>query len=486
MNVTYLGNGYYSCLWNVSNYVNGSYNVRMNATNVTFHNNGTFLKGGAFGVNVPPNAQPVLTVGTVNPNPGPWGSNFNFSVNITDEDIGQNVTVSFWYSPNGNDPWTLIDQEVCEDNCTSGNILTIYFNKSDYGCADIGTRYYKFNATDNSSEANADSEVHGPFSFTLQKNDVEFINPFGDSGTVNRSGSQTILLGIQINDTTRNALVNINVTKGKFWVTYDDTNYDSGSGDKSSNSSSYISYSFNPTCTPLKYNASSSQKWKVGVLDDTCYNNANSSVYGLTIMGDLENYILPLDDTVYNDLENVTVFGNITSDCLDDVIDDADVTFRVSHDGSEYIADFDPAGYNQTFYNATWNVTEGPSGNYSIIMNSSGSFYNTNTTTLTHAFHHQRSPRLPDSSTYVSPVSAEWGNSFGFYTNITDDDDNVTVYMWRRCTGGNTSTSTPIPCSPTSNFSLYDTKSCNDCNNDQVTFTVSTNLPSEYNNNKGI
>src|SRR4030067_680771 len=195
-------------------------------------------------------------------------------------------------------------------------------------------------------------------------------------------------------------------------------------------------FSFDPNCTPTKYIVSSSQNWKAGVLGDSCYADANSSEYTLTIKGDLINSIFEPMWNVFEDSENVTFVGNITSDCQDETIIDATATFYATHESSNYNGVPNPAQNNGTEYNATWDATEGPEGNYSVTMNSTKSLYNNNGTTINNLFHHQRNPQLPNSEVYVTPASAQWGTNFTFYYMLTDDNQNAADYLWRKCTGG--------------------------------------------------
>lgn len=466
--VAYLENGIYSCIWSSDMYENGSYNVKINASNVSFHNNGTYTKIGTFGINMPPNSPPSLSAASVTPNPGGWGSVFNFSVNVTDSNDLQNVTVYLWTNETGS--WTLVNNQTCAETCINGNIAALYFNKSNYGCENKGSQFYKFNASDNSSTSTNVSDDLGPFEFTLEKDNVEFINPIGNSGSVNRSSNQNIFLAVRINDTTKGILATSNVTAGRFWVTYDDLNWDTGSNNKTTNSSSYMNYTFNPNCTPTKYNASSLQKWKAGILNDNCYADMNSSNYSLTIKGDLINTIFLPSYGVFNDLENVTFIGNVTSDCYDETINDANLTFRVSHESYNYNAEPNPANNNETYYNATWNVTGSPEGNYTTYMNSSRTNYNSNTSTRANSFHHQRNPQLPNSDAFVTPITAAWGtDTWTIYYKVTDDDDTVNVSLWRRCTGGN---STPNGCYPGSSFAYVSSQLCSDCVNQQKSFDI--------------
>ncbi|MFH0929623.1 MAG: hypothetical protein V1818_04740, partial [Candidatus Aenigmatarchaeota archaeon] len=479
--VTYFGNGVYNCLWNSQAFENGTYIIRMNASNVSFHNNGTHTKWGAFGMEVPPNTPPVVENASVTPDPGGWGSVFNFSVDVTDEDPLQNVTVFFWESPDGV-AWSLIDNQTCADECTEASSTTMYFIKNDYSCQEQGTRYFKFNASDNSSTANKDSLDDGPYDFNVTKDNIQFLSVVGNEGTVNRSGNQNVFLAIMINDTTRGVLVTSNVTAGRFWVTYDENAWDVGSANRTTNSSSYMNYTFNPNCTP-RYNVSNSQKWMAGVLNDTCYVDTNSSNYSLTIKGDLSNSIIGPAGEVAYDPNNITLLGNITSDCNDDSIIDANVTFKLSHEAFTYYAYPNPANNNITFYNATHNVTGTPGGNYSITINSSRSLYNPHNTTTSNAFHHEVDPLLTNE--YVSAETAAWGTTFDFYTAVTDDDDTANLTLWIRCTGGNTTNNPDFICSPASNFTAKGSptsQTCEDCNNQQKSASWISNIPGHIGN----
>jgi len=62
--VHYMSDGYYYCIWDSNSFDNGTYSVRMNATNVTLHNNGTFMEYGSFGLGLPPNTPRSFLPGT--------------------------------------------------------------------------------------------------------------------------------------------------------------------------------------------------------------------------------------------------------------------------------------------------------------------------------------------------------------------------------------------------------------------------------------
>ena len=204
-NVTYLGNATYNCLWNSTGLDNGTYSIRMNASNVNLNNNGTYLKSSAFGLGVPPNSPPTLSNPAVNPNPGGWGSTFNFSINVSDPNENQVITVYFWTNETGS--WVLKENKTCSVSCNAGSTATLYFNKSDYACGQKGTQFYKFNASDNSYSITNLSDSLDNQQFTMIGDNIGFVNPVGNGSTVNRSGNQNVFLAIQINDTTKGVLV---------------------------------------------------------------------------------------------------------------------------------------------------------------------------------------------------------------------------------------------------------------------------------------
>jgi len=69
---------------------------------------------------------------------------------------------------------------------------------------------------------------------------------------------------VRINDTTKGQLVGSNVTGGRFWFTYDTSTYGSPSDSRVTNSSSYMNFTFNPNCTPTRYQVSDVQNGRQG------------------------------------------------------------------------------------------------------------------------------------------------------------------------------------------------------------------------------
>jgi hypothetical protein len=408
---TNLGNGIYNCSWNSTGAPLGWYDVEFNATNVSYYNNATRIISHVFRITPYEYSPCILQNETVVPeDDGGWGEEFTFKVNVTDID-GQDVNVSFWLSPD-NQTWTNINSSVCE-HC--GVLTELSFTYNNFNCSDIPDYYYKFNATDPNNITDRPS-----FNFTLDKDDIliEFIT--SNNTYVNRS--EYVQLLVRINDTDNNSLV-FPETQGKFWITYDKSNFDSG-WTNNTDDDSYLIYSFSPNCI---YSVGW-QYWIAGTHENSCYINTNSTTNNiLNITGWLNNTIIEPSGEYYNQSQNVTMVSNITDEC-GNLITDAFTSFIVNHDSFEdYCTDVISGS---GLYNCTWNVTNSPGGYYNLTMNSERGLYNIDNETKTNAFFVEVSPILNDE--YVTPEEKYWGTTFDFYVNITDDDDNVNVTLWHK------------------------------------------------------
>ncbi|MGB9693661.1 MAG: hypothetical protein ACPLYF_02340, partial [Fervidobacterium sp.] len=358
-----LGNGTYNCTFNATEAPEGWYNVRMNATNVTYYNNGTSLKPDSFRI-IQTWQPPVLENETVLPEQDwGWGENYTFKVNVSDVNA-EDVNVSLWFSPD-NQSWSYASSQICYD-CGAKTELTFYYKG--YSCSDIGTRYFKFNASD----AHNSTDRAG-INFTLTKDDIEirYVDASqGNNSWVNRS--ESVLLKVRIYDTDNKSYVLQN-TQGKIWVTKDQVTYDSG-WSNTTDEQGYLGVYFTPNCdyqVGLQY-------WKAGTYQDSCYKDVNSSITLTTnIKGWLNNTIAFPSGEAYLSNQNVTIHGNITDECGLS-ISDAYVSFRVFHTGfNPYSALCEPTlTEGSAWYNCTWNISNNPSGWYNVEMNSSRSLYN--------------------------------------------------------------------------------------------------------------
>ncbi|RLF39318.1 MAG: hypothetical protein DRN12_07140, partial [Thermoplasmata archaeon] len=437
-------NGVYNCTLNAITIEQGWYNVYMNTSNtslIMYYNKGNTSKSYAFRV-VQSWVPPELKNETVTASDDfGWGEIYVFSVNVSDLNA-EDVNVTLWLSSD-NVSWTLVNWTICYD---CGVEQKISFTYHQYTCNDMGTQYFKFNATDPHNETDRPS-----INFTLYADDVEIIYVYGNESEVNRS--ESTLLQVKINDTDIASLVGsgINVS---FWVTTDQSLWDSGYINET-DSSSVASYYFIPQCT---YNVGL-QYWKTGTKDNKCYKDMNSSNYVLYIYGWLRNNVTQPNGNVYSSNSNVSIFGNVSDEC-GVAITNANVSFNVTHDSFEDTC-HPVENRGDGSYNCTWNISNNPSGWYSIKMKSNATWYNQNITIFTNKFFHQVSPVL--SGHYVTPVEAPWGATEfprTFKVNVTDDDDTVTVYLWHRKL-------------PSGAWQQADSKICSDCINKTVTFLSS-------------
>jgi len=119
-------------------------------------------------------------------------------------------------------------------------------------------------------------------------------------------------------------------------------------------------------------------------------------------------------------------------------VTDANVTVTVSH----YDSRLSPPSFSDTcspvynwssgIYNCTWNVSSNPSGWYNVTIESNRTYYNPYTF-VKKSFFHEVPPIL--SGAYNDKPYVVWGSNASkstmtFFVDVTDDDDNVTVYLW--------------------------------------------------------
>ena len=113
----------------------------MNATNVTYYNNGSTIKPNAFRI-VQSWQPPVLVNETViQEQDWGWGENYTFKVNVSDVN-GDDVNVSLWVSQD-NATWIFVTNQTCQD-CGVQTELTFYYKG--LNCSYIPVGYFKFNA----------------------------------------------------------------------------------------------------------------------------------------------------------------------------------------------------------------------------------------------------------------------------------------------------------------------------------------------------
>ncbi|NOQ55827.1 MAG: DUF87 domain-containing protein, partial [Nanohaloarchaea archaeon] len=447
-----LGSGNYSCEWETTVTGVGRYDVIVKAYNVTYHNNGTITLVDSFRVIPPINNAPNLTNNTMLYDIDGWGATFNFSVEVYDKDY-DTVNVSFWISSD-NSTWVFEDSKNCTA-CNEWNQLN--FSYDGFSCSDQQEWYYKFNATDYEN----DTELSG-VNFTVEKDDVTVVYSVGGGNAtyVNRTspGTTQLIFSVFDADNVSNPVLSAG-SNGSFWVSYNDTTYDTGYFNQT-NSTGNLNYIFKPSCSP-KY-AIGPQNWTGGIKGDTCYFDTNDTesliVY---VVGEMnETLVTPLGGDFFEN-DNVSIRVNLTQECdVADIVVDAAVDFSVHHD--TYSATCSVVNEADGNYNCTWNVTGAPGGWYNITVNSTRQYLNSISKLKINSFFHQINPVIFDASADKSSVV--WGNDpaksqVTFTVNVTDDDDTVDVYLWESLG------------SATGPWTLADQTTCVDCINTTKTFT---------------
>ena len=120
-----------------------------------------------------------------------WDYDFDFNVSAMTTSTN-NITFYLWNSKTSSEPWTLIDQE--EENVT--DVWKVINFTWDPDCSNVGTNYFKINASDGSGTENTTTST----SFTVNKSTVLFTYAAGQDSTANRLGNQNTLLSFQVED----------------------------------------------------------------------------------------------------------------------------------------------------------------------------------------------------------------------------------------------------------------------------------------------
>jgi hypothetical protein len=144
----------------------------------------------------------------------------------------------------------------------------------------VGVNYYWFQYQDfNSSGDPLHSSQNTSISWgpLARKHNTEVFHVKGNESSVNRT--EAVELVVRINDTDNGTWVGSGVAC-TIWVSYNNSNFDFGNFN-TTNSSGHCLFWF----TPDGNYSTGNQTWKGGVLDDTYYNDSNSTDFVLTING---------------------------------------------------------------------------------------------------------------------------------------------------------------------------------------------------------
>ncbi|MCK4335715.1 MAG: hypothetical protein KAW40_03235, partial [Candidatus Aenigmarchaeota archaeon] len=186
--------------------------------------------------------------------------------------------------------------------------------------------------------------------------------------------------------------------------------------------STHYYYNFNPTCS-LEVGKT---YWEVNVSGDECYNDTESELFPIEVIGDLNNTVLyPLGYVQYDQGDPVPMNGTVVDDCWRNV-SNVKVRFRMNATPATFYYCPDPGYVTNTtgnYYNCTWDTSSIPAGHYNVTMISWNDSYNNDTKMAIADLFLTAPVSLENAS--VSPDPGGWGDTFNFtitvthYTNVT-------------------------------------------------------------------
>ncbi|MFA4846001.1 MAG: hypothetical protein WC654_05570, partial [Patescibacteria group bacterium] len=208
------------------------------------------------------------------------------------------------------------------------------------------------------------------------------------------------------------------------WVTVDNSNYDSGNS-TITDASGYVTRFFDPSCAYLP----GSQKWKVGVTNDACYQPTNTSPFTFSITSQLKARIrVPDYNASFTAPENVTIEANITDECsVPRNVSLATIELR-SPTGA-----FEPCTVQNNSngnYSCNWNTFLHQGGQWGVRLNASETSHYSNSTLYSGWINLINSPPGLSNSN-VSPSSGGWSTIYNYSIGVNDPQtDNVTCKLF--------------------------------------------------------
>ncbi|RLF10664.1 MAG: hypothetical protein DRJ69_02840, partial [Thermoprotei archaeon] len=315
-----------------------------------------------------------------------WGERWVYKVNLT-EPNNNTVNVSFWYSNDGL-TWVYKDSEVII--CPPSGCYDIVINFSydpGWQASDVGTRYFKFNASDGAGGTNETSQ-----SVLVQKDDAIAIVIEGSDAIARRWGEEKTLFRIRINDTDRNVWVEAGVNC-TFYFTKDGATY-SVSLENQTDSFGYCSVYLKPDCS---YSVGA-QHWKGGITDQA-YKPWNTTEQNFSVKGKLTiNIESPSESEILYKTHVVNLNSSLVDDCSQAPTQSYSVTW-----------------YNETWSeiasgeDATWQIpADYEVGPELIRVNASGTYYDENISqVLVYIYGFANISEMLDNSTNDKPVQGE-------------------------------------------------------------------------------
>ncbi|MCK4335569.1 MAG: hypothetical protein KAW40_02475, partial [Candidatus Aenigmarchaeota archaeon] len=233
-----------------------------------------------------------------------------------------------------------------EINCTFCSNFTAEW-EANFTCADIGTWFFRFTATDQNGNEDtteiADGEYADSDSFLLERDDIQIFYVSGNESTAfynstNVSNSTYAEFVLFVNDTDKgepayspsysSPAIKFNVTKYGLTGDY----FPAGDPDHNvTNSSGHVVYNFLPDCGYYQ----EKQKWR-GYIDsaDTCYKDPPSGEYNVTVQteGCEPSLVVSSIDSAYEIFENKTIFIRATINAIQGALTGVNATIDVPSD----------------------------------------------------------------------------------------------------------------------------------------------------------
>ncbi|MCK4335350.1 MAG: hypothetical protein KAW40_01355, partial [Candidatus Aenigmarchaeota archaeon] len=466
-NIIHVGNGYYNCTFNTTENPGvmdaKNYTVYVNASREYYnpHN----ISEVAFFIET----EPYLTLLTSPPdsyntsdsvNPGGWGENWYFYVNLTNED-GDLVMVRLWVKLNTTGDWGSYRYQIQLNN-ESAIIRSTNPWPFDSKSRDDRSGYnFKWNVSDDDDWV-AKNETNVT-NFTVTDDDVAFIYVSGDNSTVNRSiapSQSNVTFDVQVNDTDRGLIRDLG--DGNFYVTSNEDTYAISEAeyvwvldDTKSMTSEHLINTF-PFADRCNYRIGP-QKWKVEYEYDGWF-TTNSSLFNVNLTTNpLEVYLqLPeTNKTMRKGMDSLLIRGNVTDDCIgSNHTANATINFTVPQQNYFCTAVNDE---EDGWYNCTIPVSAPVTGDwgynyYNLTMNASKRYYNSSSTlNKQDAFILVSNPEIrqltidsvcawPDLNGSCSDFS--WGELWRFNASIRDQDhagplgEHLNISLYVNVSGG--------------------------------------------------
>ncbi|RLB79397.1 MAG: hypothetical protein DRH17_13860, partial [Deltaproteobacteria bacterium] len=420
--ITDHGNGTYTYEWDTTGKYLGEYNLSVEVYKDYFIGINLSM-GDSFFLGSAPQLQFPASNWYYSDGDGGWGEDWTFRVQYRDYEINDTLNLSLWKRNTPNDEWIRLMTKNYTIDSTAWSAIQ-YYEISDFTCGNVTPdgweSQYKFNATDQWGFMTESQTVN----FTIYKDNATFVYRAGGDSDIDREGSDTEMFAVLVRDYDRsNAPVSENVS-GIFWITTDGADYATYYTNET-NSSGVLSYYFDPNCTFMY----GEQHWKAGVWSDECYFDINYSEFDFTLHGQLKNNILlPAYQHTYNVTDPVPIRLSATTDCsAEGTVSGAYATIQLMSPYGSWQSCTpvtNETSPNEGYYNCTWDSTDQREGWWSIQLNSSKTYLNSNQTYLQDWF------RLENlnatwSNQQATPSADGWTRLYNYSVEIDDPDSDL-------------------------------------------------------------